>query len=80
MLVDQDIYHGFLDSLVRGNRRDCHQRVTRLLESDIALNDLYFHLYQPAMYDISKLWEQNRISVATEHVATAITDGLLNLS
>ncbi|MEI6107437.1 MAG: cobalamin-dependent protein, partial [Opitutae bacterium] len=36
-------------------------------------------LVQRSLYEVGELWEQNRISVANEHLATAISEGLLNL-
>lgn len=34
-------------------------------------------LFQPALYDVGTLWQQNRITVAQEHLATAIAQTLL---
>jgi methanogenic corrinoid protein MtbC1 len=31
------------------------------------------------MYEIGELWENNRITVANEHLATSVTESLLNL-
>ena len=39
--------------------------------------DAELHLVQPAMYGIGKGWQENRISVAHEHMATALVHGLL---
>ena len=39
----------------------------------------YNNLFQKSLYRVGELWESNRISVAKEHLATAITEGLLNL-
>ena len=33
---------------------------------------------RPALYEVGRLWEQNKITVAAEHLATAITEGILN--
>ena len=35
--------------------------------------DLYTEVLQGAMYRIGRLWEENQITVAREHMATAIT-------
>jgi methanogenic corrinoid protein MtbC1 len=35
--------------------------------------DIYDQILQPAQYEIGSMWEQNRITVADEHLATAIT-------
>jgi len=33
-----------------------------------------------SLYEVGELWEQGKISVATEHMATAISESLLNLT
>jgi methanogenic corrinoid protein MtbC1 len=50
-----------------------------LLQEQVSLHDLYIQLFQRALYRVGELWEQNRISVAVEHMATAITESLLTL-
>jgi methanogenic corrinoid protein MtbC1 len=35
--------------------------------------ELHLNVLQPAQYEIGRLWQENRISVAQEHLATAIT-------
>lgn len=36
------------------------------------IQDLYLKIIQPALYDLGNLWEGGKISVAEEHLATAI--------
>lgn len=55
-------------------------RRTRALELVLAAHqagypvvDIYMNVFQEALYEIGRLWETNRISVADEHMATAIT-------
>ena len=38
---------------------------------------LYFEVFAPSMVMIGTLWEQNEITVAEEHIATAITERLI---
>nr|WP_294577306.1 B12-binding domain-containing protein [uncultured Rhodopila sp.] len=35
------------------------------------------HVIQPAMYDVGRLWQENRVSVAQEHLATATSESWL---
>ncbi|WP_254434125.1 B12-binding domain-containing protein [Halobacillus sp. Marseille-Q1614] len=39
---------------------------------------LYEDIITPAMYHVGELWEKNEISVADEHLATAICDFVLS--
>jgi len=73
------IYPAFLDSLLAGNRTHCHALISGLLDQGVEIRSLYVDLFQRALYQVGELWETNRISVAREHLATSITEGLLNL-
>jgi len=41
-------------------------------------NHIYFSIFAPSMVTIGQLWEQNQLSVAEEHLATAITERLIS--
>ena len=43
------------------------------LEAGVPVRDIVLDVLQPAQYEIGRLWQENRISVAQEHLATAIT-------
>ena len=47
------------------------------ISAGIAVPDVVLHVLQPAQYEIGRLWEENRISVAQEHLATAVTQLVL---
>lgn len=72
-------YHPYLQHLIQGNRRACRKVVEELLDRNVDIKALYLDLFQRSLYDIGDLWAQNRISVAVEHMATAITESLFPL-
>lgn len=74
-----ETYHPFLAALLAGNRTQCRAIFESWLAADMDLRVLYQERLQPALYTLGELWEQGQISVATEHLASAITEGLLNL-
>ena len=78
-MIEESIYQNYLSALLAGRRSECHRMVQRLLDDGIEVKELYTGLFQNSMYKVGELWETNRITVATEHLATAITEGLLNL-
>jgi methanogenic corrinoid protein MtbC1 len=43
------------------------------LAGGLSLPELYMDVFQPAMYEVGRRWEANRLTVAQEHIATAIT-------
>jgi methanogenic corrinoid protein MtbC1 len=77
--IPDDVYADYLKALLAGEKRQCIEMVNRLLQEQVSLHDLYIQLFQRALYRVGELWEQNRISVAVEHMATAITESLLTL-
>ncbi len=80
MTLSKDIYDHYLDALLQGNRRTCMEIVQDLLDAEeIEARDLYEQLFRQSMYRVGELWENNLISVATEHTATSITETLLSV-
>jgi MerR family transcriptional regulator, light-induced transcriptional regulator len=78
-MISEALYQNYLTLLLDGNRRECARIVQQLLDRDIDIQTLYHDLFQKSLYEVGRLWEFNRISVAKEHLVTAITEGLLNL-
>jgi methanogenic corrinoid protein MtbC1 len=79
-MIDERLYQNYLTALLDGNRLKCHDIVQKLLDQKIDLKTLYADLFQRSMYGVGELWENNRITIANEHLATAITESLLNLA
>ncbi len=70
----------FTSYLLAGDRSACRSVAEELLENGISVLSLYQDVYQNSLYHIGELWEQNKISVAREHIATSIVESLLSLS
>ena len=73
-------YRRYLDGLLANDRQQCRLSFEQWLESDAGLRSLYEDLVRRSLYEVGDLWERGRISVATEHLATAVTESLLNLA
>ena len=72
------LFPEFLGALLRGDRRRCESLTGDALAAPVPILTLYQRLYQRALYRVGEEWAANRISVGTEHLATAIVEGLLN--
>ncbi len=73
-------YQLYLDGLLTGDRLQCRESFEQWVAATSALRTIYEDLVQRSLYDVGERWERERISVATEHLATAISEGLLNLT
>lgn len=79
-MIDECLYQNYFIALLAGKRSECHDIVQNLLDAKIDIKVLYSDLFQRSMYSVGELWENNRITVANEHLATSITESLLNLA
>ncbi len=57
---------------LRGDHRHCLNMATTSVKNPENIVDFYLQVLQPALYEIGTLWENNKISVAQEHLASAI--------
>lgn len=49
-----------------------------MMSESVPVKEIYERVLKPALYEVGELWEQNKISVATEHLASAIVESLMN--
>jgi methanogenic corrinoid protein MtbC1 len=73
------IYQRYLAALLVGDSSQCALILHDLVAAGVGLKDLYVRLFQRSLYEVGELWEGNRISIAVEHLATAITERMLAL-
>ena len=68
-----------MKALIAGDRQRCREIFASWLAAGVDLRPLYQEVIQGSLYEVGELWQRGRVSVATEHLATAITESLLNL-
>lgn len=67
----------FLQAILQGHRTAALGIAREVLRSGAAVLDLYADVIQESLYAVGRLWETNRITVAEEHLATAVTQSVL---
>ena len=70
--------NAFFKALVVGNRLECEEVMKEFRKSNLSIIELYEEIFKTSLYRIGEMWEYNKISVAVEHMATSITEGLMN--
>ncbi len=66
-------------ALLAGDQRDAMTIVNRCIDGGQSLTDVELHIIQPALYHIGECWQANQISVAAEHLATAIAEAVMTM-
>lgn len=79
-MISEAIYLHYLDSLLKGDKKQCTQIVSSLVENNVPLKEIFVHLFQRSMYRIGQMWEKERCSIADEHIATKITESLIEIT
>lgn len=69
---------GYVNGLVHGDKNACYEWVQNLRKNGLPLKSFYKDLFYPSMVYVGELWMKNEITVAQEHVATAITQHLMS--
>lgn len=78
MKLEDKIQRNFLEALLIGDRFQCSTIVKTLIQNNVPIKDIYENIIKISMYRVGELWEYNKISVATEHLASAISESILN--
>lgn len=79
-MITEEGYRTYLAALLAGEHRSCNGFVSDQLKRGVEIKTLYLDLFQRSLYEIGQLWERRKISVAVEHMASAITESLLTLA
>jgi methanogenic corrinoid protein MtbC1 len=67
----------YLEALRKGDARAAYQVVDALVDAGTSFDELCEEVVRPALYEIGELWASGEITVADEHVASAISDTIL---
>lgn len=67
-----------IDTLLDGDTKTARQQADRLLDNGVTVTELCDHLYGPTLTRVGELWLAGEITVAQEHRASRIVEGLLD--
>lgn len=68
----------YLDYLLNGKRQEANQLISDLISKETSIKDIYQHIFQISQYEIGRLWQCNKITVAHEHYCTAATQQIMS--
>ena len=73
----RQIVRSYLTNLLAARREEAYSSVLSAMKGGLPLQDIYLNVIQPAMYEIGRLWQTNKIDIAIEHYCTAATQVLM---
>ena len=72
-MTSEQAFDSYLAAIRSGDRRKAFEVIRSARAAGLDLRSLYLEVFQPSLRMIGQLWQENRITVAEEHLATAIT-------
>ena len=70
-------YTAYLGAIRSGDRRRAFEVIDAARDAGLDLAGIYLGIFQPALREIGCLWQNNELTVAEEHLATAITQAAM---
>ncbi|MBD3226217.1 MAG: cobalamin-binding protein, partial [Caldithrix sp.] len=68
----------YLNTLLRKDRMAAEKLIMQNVENGVSIKDIYLYVFQPAQWEIGRLWQHNEINVAMEHYCTAATQFIMS--
>jgi MerR family transcriptional regulator, light-induced transcriptional regulator len=68
----------YLEFLLKGDRHSAGKMIMEAVDNGISVKDIYLHVFQSSLYEIGRLWQENKITVAQEHYFTAATQLIMS--
>ena len=68
----------YIDLLLKGDRHSAGKMVIEAVDNGISVKDIYLNVFQSSLYEIGRLWQENKITVAQEHYFTAATQLIMS--
>lgn len=73
-----DLARAYLAALLQGERHIASRLILDAVAAGAPVKEIYLQVFQPAQYEVGRLWQVNEISVAQEHYCTAATQLIMS--
>jgi len=74
----KNLQQDYLHDLLAARRKDAAEKVMNAFRNGQSIPDIYTEVLQESLYEVGRLWESNQITVAEEHIGTAITQFVMS--
>lgn len=75
----RELLHKYSEFIFLGDKISAIKLFTDISRSDVEIKNIYKYILQPFQLELGNLWHQNKINVAQEHFATAVSQVAMSL-
>lgn len=68
----------YLSALLYAHKDKAFQTMNEAAEAGMSVEDLYLNVLQPVQYEVGRLWQESKITVAHEHFCTSASQQLMS--
>jgi methanogenic corrinoid protein MtbC1 len=68
----------YLKLLLDGDRHTAGKMIVEAVDNGISVKDIYLHVFQSSLYEVGRLWQENKITIGQEHYFTAATQLIIS--
>lgn len=76
-MIKEVYFLDYFNGLLEGDKNRCRRVVDSLLDENTGIIEIYTDLFQKSLYQVGKMWDQNKLSIGDEHLGSQITEELL---
>ncbi|MBF9254404.1 cobalamin-dependent protein [Pontibacter sp. 172403-2] len=68
----------YMGLLLEGNQAGASRLILDKAAGGTSVRDIYLHIFQPVLYEIGRLWQHGKLTIAQEHYCTATTQLIMS--
>jgi methanogenic corrinoid protein MtbC1 len=68
----------YLDAMLHSNTREAYAVINRAREQGVSILDIYENILHAVMYEVGRLWHQNKLTVDKEHYCSSVTQTVMS--
>ena len=77
-MIITDLQKEYMRIILAGQRKSALEIIMDAYRGGHSIQGIYLDVFQEVLYEIGRLWETNKITVADEHMGTAITQFVMS--
>ena len=75
--ITEPVFDQFFKALLKGDSSECKSMLLAMLNQNISIPELYEYVFRRSLYQIGELWLKKELTVADEHLASALCENLM---